>query len=238
MDEDLLTFPGGGRLRSVDNRDRQYMLPPRGAGTPTIKSYKHWPAPAALDQGDSSSCVGHGCHQLLRCSPIRNTKNIPSPYDIYNAAQLIDEWPGTEPSYYGTSVRAGVKVLQKQGFVSSYRWAFDAATAVNHLLTVGPVISGTDWLEGMMATDKRGFIYNKGRMIGGHCVLITGCNVTEKCPDGTIGSVSLLNSWGPNWGVKGKAKLSIQSFDQLIRAQGEAAAVFEVYKPVTAPAIS
>lgn len=237
MDEDLLTFPGGGRLRKIDPRDRQYMLPPGAAvDQPTAKAYQHWPAPRALDQGNSSSCVGHACHALLRCSPIRNSKNIPDPYEIYNAAQLIDEWPGIE--YDGTSVRAGVRVLQKQGYISSYRWAFDGATAVNHILNVGPVVIGVDYYEGMMAVDKKGFVYPKGRMIGGHAVTVIGCNTLEKCPDGNTGSITYLNSWSESWGRKGRAKLSMQAFDQLIRANGEAAAVFEVYKPVAVPATS
>ncbi len=234
---DLLVFPGGGRLRSVDDRDRQYLLPPRAAAPKqTTKSFQHWPAPKALDQGDSSSCVGHGCHQLLRCSPIRNTKNIPGPYDIYNQAQLIDEWPGVDPTILGTSVRAGVKVLQKAGYISSYRWAFDGATVVNHILTVGPVVIGVDWYEGMMAVDKHGFIYPRGRMIGGHCVLVTGCNTIGKTPEGDPGFGVILNSWGEKWANKGRAKIRLSDLDQLIRANGEAAAVFEVYKPVSAAA--
>lgn len=231
---DLLVFPGGGRLRSVDERDRQYLLPPRAAApTATTRTYKHWTAPEALDQGSSSSCVGHAWHQLLRCSPIRNVKDIPGPYDIYNAAQLIDEWPGVDPAVQGTSVRAGAKILAKQGYISSYRWAFDGATAVNHLLNVGPMVIGVDYYEGMMAVDGKGFVYPKGRMIGGHAVAVIGVNTLEKCPDGNTGAVTYLNSWSPSWGRKGRAKLSIHAFDQLIRANGEAATVVEVYKPIT-----
>lgn len=231
---DMLVFPGGGRLRSVDNRDLDHLLPPprAAAGTPTTKIYQHWRAPQALDQGRSSTCVGHGCHQLLRCSPVLNIKNIPDPYKIYNEAQLIDEWAGED--YDGTSVRAGIKYLAKQGYLSSYKWAFDGATAVNHILNVYPVVIGVDWFEGQMSCDKHGFIYPVGRPVGGHCVIAVGCNTLEKCPDGNIGSVTILNSWGTSWGNKGRAKLSMKAFDDLIRANGEAAAVFEVLKPVPA----
>ena len=234
---DMLVFPGGGRLPAPDRRDLDHLLPPpRSAAAPQpTKPYQHWTAPPALDQGRSSSCVGHGCHQLLRCSPVRNTKNIPGPYDIYNAAQKIDEWPGED--YDGTSVRAGIKVLAKQGYIASYKWAFDGATAVNHVLTVGPVVIGVDWYEGQMSVDKKGFIYPKGRSIGGHCVIVVGCNTLDKCPDGNTGSVTILNSWGTSWGAKGRAKLSIKDFDELIRANGEAAAVFETLKPLP-PAVS
>lgn len=232
---DLLVFPGGGRLPVKDDRDLGHLLPRRTAGELPDKPYQHWSAPAALDQGKSSTCVGHGCHQLLRASPVRNTKNIPDPYQIYNEAQLIDEWPGE--NYDGTSVRAGVKYLAKQGYISSYKWAFDGPTAVSHILTVSPVVIGVDWYEGQMSVDDKGFIYPKGRMIGGHCVLVVGANTQEKCPDGTTGSVTLLNSWGTNWGRKGRAKLTMKAFDDLIRANGEAAAVFETLKPLS-PAIS
>jgi hypothetical protein len=237
---DLLVFPGGGRLRSVDKRDLDHLLPPprSAVGAPTTKVYQHWYAPKALDQGRSSSCVGHGCHQLLRAAPVLNKKDIPSPYQIYNEAQLIDEWPGAEPTYYGTSVRAGIKVLARLGYISSYRWAFDAATAVNHILNVGPMVIGVDWREGMMAVDDHGYVYNKGRLIGGHCVILVGTNVAAKNPDGTKGFCTILNSWGTGWANKGRAKISISALDELIRDQGEAAAVFETLKPTEAPVVS
>lgn len=229
---DLLVFPGGGRLRSVDKRDLDHLLPPPRAlaGEPTTKVYQHWPAPKALDQGQSSTCVGHGCHQLLRCSPVRNVKNIPDPYQIYNEAQLIDEWEGE--NYDGTSVRAGIKVLARKGYLSSYRWAFDGQTAVNHILNVGPMVIGVDWREGMMAVDQKGYVYNKGKLIGGHCVILVGTNLTALNPDGTKGFCVILNSWGTEWGNKGRAKISIPALDELIRDQGEAAAVFEVQKAI------
>lgn len=234
-DEDLLVFPGGGRLRSVDDRDLNHLLPPRGAApTPVLKHFQYWSSPDALDQGESSSCVGHGWHQFLRCSPIRNTRGIPGPYEIYNAAQLIDEWPGIDPEILGTSVRAGAKVLVKGGFLSAYRWAFDGATVVNHLLSVGPMVIGTDWMSGMMQTDKHGYITPKGSMVGGHCTIVVGVNTLTKNPDGTIGSATILNSWSPKWGVKGRAKITLPALDQLIRANGEACAATEVYKPVAA----
>jgi hypothetical protein len=228
---DLLVFPGGGRLPSVDKRDLDHLLPPpRSApGEATTKVYQHWYAPKALDQGRSSSCVGHGCHQLLRAAPVLNTKNIPDPYKIYNEAQLIDEWPGQD--YDGTSVRAGIKYLAKQGYISSYKWAFDGATAVNHILNVSPVVVGWSWYEGMMSCDQKGYVYPKGRMIGGHCVLICGVNTVAKNPDGTKGFAVIVNSWGTGWANKGRAKISLKAFDELTRDDGEVAAVFETLKP-------
>jgi hypothetical protein len=221
---------GLGRLKSVDERDRNYLLPRRAVAPPKIH-YKYWQSPTALDQGSTSSCVGHAWNVYLRCSPVRNTENIPDPYVIYNSAQLIDEWPGTD--YDGTSVRAGVKFLKSQGFVSSYSWAFDAATIVNHILSSGVAVIGVDWYEGQMDTDKQGFIYPKGRAIGGHAVCLVGCSTTMKCPDGKVGAVTGVNSWGTSWGsINGRFRLSIEDLDKLIKAQGEACVAHEILKPI------
>jgi len=97
---------------------------------------------------------------------------------------------------------------------------------------VGPMVIGVDWREGMMAVDQKGYVYNKGKLIGGHCVILVGTNLTALNPDGTKGFCVILNSWGTEWGNKGRAKISIPALDELIRDQGEAAAVFEVQKAI------
>lgn len=229
--DDQPVFPGGGRRRSLDPDDQKFLLP-RRAAAPTTKHYQYWASPPAMDQGRSSTCVGHACHQLLRCSPIRNVKNIPDPYTIYKQAQLIDEWPGQEPSYFGTSVRAGVKVLQKAGYISSYFWAFDGATAANHVLNVSPVILGVNWYSGMMRPNRHGYLELSGQIEGGHSVDWVGLNMTASNPDGTAGHVTILNSWGLDWANKGRAKITLKDMDRLIREDGEACAIFEQYKPV------
>lgn len=221
---------GLGRKHAVDRRDLQFMLPMQAEVPPTV-TYKYWRAPSPLDQDGTPTCVGHGTHHYLLCSPIRNTKSIPSPYKIYDEAQLIDEWPGTD--YDGTSVRAGMKYLKSQGYISTYQWAFDGATVVNHILTNSPVVIGVDWWEGMMATTEDGFVYPRGRQVGGHCVVVVGVNTKAKCPDGRIGFATFLNSWGRDWGsLNGRGRIAIEDLDSLIRAQGEACVATEVLKPV------
>jgi hypothetical protein len=228
-DEGLL-----GRLPAVDPKDHNFPLSavmPEPAGEPVTITFKHWNAPKALDQGRTSSCVGHGVHQLLKCSPIRNVKNIPGPIEIYNEAQLIDEFPGEDPIVLGTSLRAGVKVAQKHGFVKSYHWAFDIETVNRYVLTTGPLLLGLGWAQGMFKPGKDDFIYPTGPMMGGHCVLLAGLNLKEKAPDGRIGTGVILNHWGLKWGRRGRAKIVLEDLASLLAEGGEAVAVQEILKP-------
>ena len=230
MSDEELPMHGLGRLKSVDKDDLKYLLPRRAVAPPKV-SYRYWQSPRALDQGSTSSCVGHGWNAYLRCSPIRNIDNIPDPFLIYREAQKIDEWPGE--AYEGTSVRAGAKFLRSQGFISSYSWAFDGPTAFNHLLSEGPVVVGWDFYSGMMDTDGKGFIYPKGRLVGGHCVTIIGINTLAKCPDGRIGHATGLNSWGVDWGaIGGRFRIALEDFDMLTKQQGEVCVAHEVLKPI------
>lgn len=61
------------------------------------------------DQGSEGACVGFGSSRA--CSIMNRVR-----YDgfaLYHRAQQIDEWPGE--NYDGTSVRAGMDVLRKEG---------------------------------------------------------------------------------------------------------------------------
>jgi hypothetical protein len=202
---------------------------------PTRSHYKNYPPPKALNQNlakKKSSCVGHAAHQHLRCGPVRNIVNIPDPIKLYDEAQLLDEWSGVDPEVEGTSIRAVAKVLKRMGYIESYRWAFDGATAVNHVLNVGPVILGISWTEGMLDTDPNGFIRPTGQIVGGHAVLLYGVNTLAKTPDGRRGVGRILNSWGTGWGENGRCKIALEDLDDLIRDQGEACAIYEALKPV------
>ncbi len=228
---EILVFPGGGRLVAKDQRDHNHLLSFGQPADLVEIAYKHWRAPPALDQGQTSSCVGHGVHQLLKCSPIRNVKNIPDPYWIYHEAQLIDEYPGEDPEILGTSLRAGIKVIQRRGYVQSYKWAFDLRSACNHVLTTGPLLLGLGWRTGMFKTDRDGLIRPTGRLEGGHCILMTGVNMVEKLADGRRGAATILNHWGQDWGNKGRAKIALDDLKWLLEEDsGEAMAVQEILK--------
>lgn len=217
---------GLGRIFARDLRDHQYLIPNRTREAQPITS-RYWLSKGPiLDQGNTSSCVGHAGTRYLTSHPVVNP--FIDPFELYREAQKVDEWPGEEPAYEGTSVRALFRVLKARGLVSGYRWAFDCETVVSHLLTTGPVVMGTDWTYDMMDGDRWGYIRPTGRMAGGHAYLLIGASRIKKDPlTGKLGAVRIINSWGGNWNQRGKAWMTFADLDKLIKANGEAGVASE-----------
>ena len=214
---------GLGRLFAPDDRDRKFLLPPRPEATEITERY--WWSVGVLDQGDEPTCVGFSVFKWLTTGPITNRPPF-SPKDVYRGAQANDEWPGED--YDGSSVRGAFKWLKSTGYVTSYRWAFDAELAMQHVLTTGPVVLGTNWYGSMFSTDSYGFLRPRGSIVGGHAYLVVGANRNYVCPDGTKGALRIVNSWGRSFGQKGRAWLSVADADRLIKEDGEAATSDEV----------
>jgi hypothetical protein len=214
-----------GRLVSKDTRDHNYLLQPKKIALK--KTSKYWVALPALDQGDTPQCVGYSSYQWLTSSPVKNLPPF-KPVDLYHQAQKNDEWPGED--YEGSSVRGAFKYLKSAGYVSEYRWALDVETIVGHLLTVGPVVMGTTWTEGMFMADSEGFIDDiGGKEAGGHAYCLIGANRLKKSKHG-VGAVRVLNSWGTGWEDKGRAWLSFAALSWLLKQDGEACAAMEIKK--------
>lgn len=220
---------GLGRRHSYDLRDGKFMLkPPREAADVT---YRYWGSfTPILDQGETSECVVYSCDKFLTSSPIVN-KTFGTNADrhkVYKEVQKMDEWPGE--NYDGTSVRAMMKWLQEKQLITGYRWAFDWETAINHILTTGPLCLGTNWYYGMFDTDKDGYVHPTGQNAGGHAYIAIGANRNKKNPDGSLGAVQCINSWGASWGQKGRFWMTFKDLEKLISEDGEAATPTEVKK--------
>ena len=173
------------------------------------------------DQGNQSSCVGFSWIHWLVSGP---TTQVSQDWDTYARltyleAQKVDEWDGE--NYEGTSVRAGAKALQAEGYISEYRWAFTADEVVRAVLDVGPVVVGTWWTEAMFTPDSKGFIKPDGAMAGGHAYLIEGANIDR-------GVVRIKNSWGRGWGRFGRANMTIAHLAHLMDMEGEATLATEI----------
>lgn len=210
---------------SRDPRDKAYLLP-RKSVAPDLRM-KFYPTGPILDQGSFPHCVAFSTVQLLRTGPISNVYNIP-PVDLYNRCQLVDEWAGED--YDGTSVRAAMKILKEDGYISEYNWAFDIGTVINYVLSTGPMIVGTYWYSDMFDV-VNGFIRATGFAVGGHAYLIKGINLDYPCLDGTKGAFRIINSWGNTWGNGphgGLAWISIRDMERLILEDGEAACIKEI----------
>lgn len=66
------------------------------------------------DQGAEGACVGFGCSRVMS---LLNRKRYDARW-LWNEAKKIDEWPETNPGDdNGTSVRAALDVLRRQGHI-------------------------------------------------------------------------------------------------------------------------
>lgn len=215
-----------GRLPHPDHRDLKFSLARRvsAAAARQVVS-KMWPVNLTLDQGDTPQCVEYSSRTWLSLGPVSNRWRKPDGW-LYHEAQKIDEWDGED--YDGTSVRAGFKVLQSQGYLSSYGWAFDNATVTAWLLTQGPLVVGTDWFADMMLPDAQGFLHVAGGAVGGHAYSLRGTDTRKVCPDGSLGAHRVLNNWGKGWADKGQAWLSYRDFQTLLDRWGEACTALEI----------
>ena len=188
-----------------------------------------------LNQGKEGACVGFGVTNELRFNPVPvlGLDDTFAREQIYWPAQRDDQWPGgsyagASPFYEGTSVRAGLEVAQKLGYVGEYRQSNNEGEMAL-AMTLGPVIIGVDWYEGMFKPDKRGYIKPTGRKMGGHCCLVIGITVTRG-PKGS-GYYTIYNSWGPTWGDKGTAKIRRVDLGKLIDDGGDAFSITSRFNP-------
>lgn len=215
-----------GRLYAPDERDDKYpfrlaMAPPPGV----LPTAKFWRAGRPiLHQENMPHCVAFSWKHWLMASPLRQGHTL-SERNVYNAAQLIDEWPGE--NYDGTSVRAGAKILQELNFISNYFWAKTAEEIKQWILTTGPVVVGTNWYEGMSSPhhSKRGesvgyWAKPEGALLGGHAYLVNGYSLVRR-------AFRCLNSWGLSWAEEGKFWIAEEHLAQLINESGEACTALE-----------
>ncbi len=225
-----------GRLYAPDPKDLDHPLRPLAAAvkrTVEERRYRYWWANGWWgDQGDTSECVGYAWAHYVEDSPITHPLGLQPyihPHDIYTSAKLVDEWDGTD--YDGTSVRAGVKVLQSKGLIESYKWALNVQDVIDAVLYLGPVIMGTNWYEGMgynwyLDRDqalREGYILKvDGPVVGGHAWVINGVNVNS-------GLFRMKNSWGREWGKDGAAWIKFDDIARLIEEDGESCIAVEAH---------
>lgn len=216
-----------GRVYMPDERDKNFLikdiLPKRS--TSTERGYKYWwPNGWWGDQGDTPQCVAYAwIHWLEDGGVTQHNELLPeiNPGILYKEAQKRDIWAGE--NYDGTSVRGGVKALQERGYVATYRWTWDVRELARAILTLGPVVVGTDWYIGMFRPDKDGIVRLEGSNAGGHAYEVNGYNAKT-------GYFRCKNSWGRKWGKNGYFYMHITDMQTLLNNHGEACIATEIKK--------
>lgn len=211
-----------GRRFDPDPRDHNYPIRALLAAEPTRTHRYWWPHGLWVDQV-GGTCVGASWAHFIEDGP-RTWEGQIDYLDIYRQACLLDVWADNDDGNLdaGTSVRAGAQALQNSGRITVYRWAFDAQTIVEALLTLGPVVVGTSWWTSMFSPTN-GVLRIGGQIEGGHAYVLDGVNISEpmkrRFPGGMV---RIKNSWNRSWGTRGFAWLSVEDLDRLISEDGEA----------------
>ena len=216
---------GLGRRFAPDDRDLSFsasaLLPRRLSS----RTYRYWYANGWWgDQGSTSQCVAYSWMHWVEDGPVVQPSAPPpilDPAILYQEAQKVDEWPGED--YEGTSVRAGAKVLQARGFISSYYWARSLSEVIEVLLSTGPMTVGTNWYDGMFSPDADNYLQITGALAGGHAYKLDGVNKRYR-------HFRMKNSWSRSWGNNGYALISFDTFERLLGEDGEACIATEVKK--------
>lgn len=208
------------RIRQVDLRALNYPI----SDLLTINMYRAprsytWRLPIeVLNQGSEGSCVGHGFAHELAARPVM-VEGITHKFavDFYYGAQQRDPWaggayPSATPWYEGTSVQAGADEAKARGYCDEYRWVLSIPDLITTLGYWGPVVAGLEWTDDMFAPDNEGFIRPTGDVAGGHCVCFTGVKIERDAAnvvDPVRSYVTGVNSWGPNYGIRGRFKMAL-----------------------------
>jgi hypothetical protein len=171
-----------------------------------------------LNQGNDGACVGYAFAGAVGVPAFMTTADAER---IYAIAKTLDEYPGE--AYSGTSVLAGAKATEALGMADAYRWAFGLADVVDAICTIGPVVLGLYWTEGMR-TAAGGVMALDGAPIGGHCTLATGYHPAHESFGGKP-AIQIKNSWGDGWGMAGYGWLAASDLITLLQKQGEACVV-------------
>jgi hypothetical protein len=204
-----------GRLIEHDPRSYNY----RALGVTDERPIltKTWRRGYAYDQGQTPMCVAYTGKGILNTTPVSAT----IPYYIrsafpasafYTGAQELDEWPGND--YDGTSALGLGKYLRSVGLITAYEWCFNWREVAVALSYRGPVGIGVGWRSAMWDTDSAGFLHPSGAVEGGHEVELIGVDAR--------GWVIGMNSWGREWGVGGRFKLTFADLNTLLADQGDA----------------
>lgn len=204
--------PRLGRIAQLDIKSADF--PVRALFEPVMVLHTQlWPCPEYLNQGSIGACVGFSMAHDIIAEPMALPSDYNQALSIYKEAQKIDPWPGE--NYEGTSVLAGIKVLQNLNYVTEYRWAFGIDDVLQTLSNLGPIIFGINWYQGMFNPDAEGIIRPTGSLAGGHAILAVGYDHERQL-------IRFHNSWGTWWGKGGDCFMTVSDLASLLAQNGEA----------------
>jgi len=181
---------------------------------------KKWEFPidhAPLDQKDTQHCLGFSMANFGINYPVHKDYTTADAHDFYYLCKQLEGDPTGEN---GAFLRSGAEVLKNLKKIDAYAFAPDLASIRWWLLNKGCMMVGSMWMSGMMNPDGNNIVHATGSNMGGHAYLLS-----EWTKDNYIG---IQNSWGNDWGIRGKAYISASDFEKLFTYYGEAVTAVEL----------
>jgi hypothetical protein len=188
-----------------------------------LKNVVHERHGPIIDQGNvgcSTGCAGIGaleCDPLFKTLPTTETSIYPLNLDgallLYSDAQEIDKDGKYPPNDNGSCGLSIAKALCAKGVVHSYQHIYTADEAYCAIQEY-PIIIGMYWYNDMYHPALDGQIQPTGGIAGGHEVLVREIDVDQK-------RVWIDNSWGNEYGINGRAWLTFDDFEIVMKNNGD-----------------
>lgn len=174
-----------------------------------------------LDQGVEGACTAFGTSAELSALPIAIPTGNTFAFNLYEHIRAEDRAMGyVFPS--GATMLAAMRAAKRHGHIQGYRWAQTVDDIRDAVQTHGSVVMGTWWYSGMDSWDDHGLIRVTGERRGGHCWTIVGYHPHHPVHGEVFEGI---NSWGADWGVRGRFHLTAADLEMLFTDDGEAAIV-------------
>jgi hypothetical protein len=222
-----------GRIRLHDPRSRGFAYL---ATAPTVGySVRHAMYAQNRDQFYSSGCVGGAGTNGLNCAMAVRSRRVynklfPDPHrtwddryldnndllNNYSNSTKHDPFDWTyPPDDEGSSALGLMKFWRLNGIITGYDWTF-SFTHFLAALQKQPVLVGTNWYDQMNYPSAQGIATVGGDSQGGHEYLANAILWHDRL-------IGFENSWGENWGLRGRFYLSFDDAEALIADGGDVA---------------
>lgn len=225
--------------RHVNHDSRSLLYQVKAEDPSTLKSIRHPRSIPVLDQRSLGSCTGNAgtgnlgtglfwAQGLTVLNPTDAGKDEQYAVALYSDATKIDPYRGAyPPTDTGSDGLSIAKVLKARGLISGYLHA-TSLEAFLTALSQGPVIAGLAWREDMFNVDQTGRIKITGAVAGGHEIVFDQLDVENK-------RAWFTNSWGPSWGINGRAYLTWDDMATLLADSGDVTVFVPVSQPAPTP---
>jgi hypothetical protein len=227
--------PGRRLGRNVNHDPRSLRFLVQAPVARTLVSVTHEREVPVFDQGNLGSCTGNAAVGAVGTAPLYETldKNHPDldeplAVNVYSAATVLDDYPGTyPPTDTGSDGLSVAKACKNMGLISGYLHATNVA-AMQAALQDTPVIVGVNWYEGFDNPDSNGLVKISGDVRGGHEFEVLGLDLDSK-------TFLAVNSWGTSYGVNGRFSFSFDTMDQLFSEEGDCTQLLPLTVPSPTP---